>query len=128
MTWSSLARHVTLDVAAAALAACSAGSPRSTALDGGEGAFDLAAAVDGGEGAIDMALAPDGGAPVPSVGATTPFVSYEAEAGTLGGGATMVALTSPPTTQFSSPALESSGHAYVHLSAVGQYVEWTNNT
>ncbi|HTJ79477.1 MAG TPA: carbohydrate-binding protein [Rariglobus sp.] len=33
-----------------------------------------------------------------------------------------------PTTQYSSPELEASGHAYVRLAATGQYVEWTNNT
>src|SRR5262249_6135428 len=48
--------------------------------------------------------------------------------GTLGGGATIVALTSPPTTRFSSPELESSGHAYVRLDMTGQYVEWQNKT
>ncbi len=63
-----------------------------------------------------------------AVGATTPFTSYEGEAGTLGGGATVVALTSPPTSQFSSPTLEASGHAYVQLTATGQYVQWVNNT
>ena len=63
-----------------------------------------------------------------AVGATLPFTSYEAEAGTLGGGASTVALTSRPTTQYSSPVLEASGHAYVQLTGTGQYVEWTNNT
>jgi Carbohydrate binding module (family 6)/F5/8 type C domain len=63
-----------------------------------------------------------------TVGATTPFLSFEAEAGTCGGGATVVLLTNSPTTQFSSPELEASGHAYVKLSATGHYVEWTNNT
>ncbi len=63
-----------------------------------------------------------------AVGAVTPFTSYEAEAGTIGGGATIVSLTSPPTTQFSSPALEASGHAYVELTGVGQFVQWTNTT
>jgi parallel beta-helix repeat protein len=61
-------------------------------------------------------------------GATLPFTSYEAEAGTLGGGATAVSLTAAPTTQYSSAALEASGHAYVHLAASGQSVQWTNNT
>ncbi|MGW6276927.1 carbohydrate-binding protein [Kribbella sp. NPDC055071] len=61
-------------------------------------------------------------------GATVPFTSYEAEAGTLGGGATAVSLTAAPTTQFSSPALEASGHAYAHLAGTGQSVQWTNNT
>jgi len=63
-----------------------------------------------------------------AAGATTPFTSYEAEAGTLTGGATTVSLTAAPTTQYSSPALEASGHAYVHLAGTGQQVWWTNNT
>lgn len=64
-----------------------------------------------------------------AVGATLPFTSYEAEAGTLGGGATAVSLGAAPTnTQFSSPALEASGHAYAQLTGTGQYVQWTNNT
>ncbi|WP_150107220.1 carbohydrate-binding protein [Pedosphaera parvula] len=62
------------------------------------------------------------------VGATTPFISFEAEAGTFGGGAAIVSLVSPPTTPYSSPQLEASGHAYVQLTATGQYVEWVNNT
>ncbi|HVE16328.1 MAG TPA: hypothetical protein VNB29_06300, partial [Chthoniobacterales bacterium] len=63
-----------------------------------------------------------------AAGATTNFVSYEAEAGTPGNGATVVSLTTAPTTQYSSPELESSGHAYVRLNATNQYVEWVNNT
>ena len=63
-----------------------------------------------------------------TVGATTPFTSYEAEAGTVTGGATVVSLTSAPATEYSSPALEASGHAYVQLSGIGQQVSWTNNT
>ncbi len=65
---------------------------------------------------------------VHAVGASTPFTTYEAEAGTLGGGASVVALTAPPTTQFSSPQLEASGHAYVQLTATNHSVTWTNNT
>jgi Right handed beta helix region len=61
-------------------------------------------------------------------GASTPFISYEAESGKLGGGATIVALTSPSTTEFSSPQLEASGHAYVNLATTGQNVLFTNNT
>jgi fibronectin type 3 domain-containing protein len=63
-----------------------------------------------------------------TVGATVPFTSYEAEAGMLGGGAGVVSLTSAPTTQYSSPQLEASGHAYVQLAATGQSVTWTNTT
>jgi hypothetical protein len=63
-----------------------------------------------------------------AAGATLPFTSYEAEAGTLGGGATTVALTAAPTSQYSSAALEASGHAYVHLTGTGQSVRWTNTT
>ena len=40
----------------------------------------------------------------------------------------MVLLTNPPPTQYSSPVLEASGHAYVQLTNTGQYVEWTNTT
>jgi len=61
-------------------------------------------------------------------GANTPFTSYEAETGTMSGGATVVSLATNPTTEFSSPALEASGHAYVNLSASGESVTWTNNT
>ncbi len=64
----------------------------------------------------------------PAIGASTPFISYEAESGNLGGGTTVVVLTAPPTTEFSSPQLEASGHAYVNLAGTGQYVLWTNNT
>jgi hypothetical protein len=76
----------------------------------------------------DGSTTPDGGGP--TIGATTPFISYEAELGTLGAGAAIVSvsLASPPTTEFSSPELESSGHAYVRLGAAGQYVEWVNKT
>jgi len=62
------------------------------------------------------------------IGANTPFTSYEAEGGTLGGAASVTALTGPPTTMFASPQLEASGHAYVNLSATGDSVTWTNNT
>src|ERR1051326_5982340 len=63
-----------------------------------------------------------------TAGAITPFTSYEAEAGTIGGGASIISLAAPPTNQYSSAELEASGHAYVRLDATGEYVEWTNNT
>lgn len=63
-----------------------------------------------------------------AVGATKPFSVYEAEAGTPGGGAAVRSLTSAPTTQYSSAALEASGHSYVHLAGTGQSVQWTNTT
>jgi hypothetical protein len=63
-----------------------------------------------------------------AAGATTPFSIYEAEAGTTGGGATVTSFTSAPTTQYSSAALEASGHAYVHLGGTGNSVQWTNST
>ncbi|MBM9507806.1 carbohydrate-binding protein [Streptomyces sp. KK5PA1] len=37
-------------------------------------------------------------------------------------------MTAAPTTQYSSAALEASGHAYVHLAGTGQGVQWTNTT
>lgn len=63
-----------------------------------------------------------------AVGATTPFTSLESASGTLLGGAAVVSLTAAPTTQYSSAALEASGHAYVHLAGTGQGVQWTNTT
>ncbi len=63
-----------------------------------------------------------------AVGATTPFTSFETEAGVLGGGAMVVFLTNAPATQYSSPELEASGHAYVQLTSTGQSVTWTNTT
>ncbi|MFJ6215696.1 discoidin domain-containing protein [Streptomyces sp. NPDC092296] len=69
-----------------------------------------------------------GAAASTGAGATVPFTSFEAEAGTLTGGASAVSLTAAPTTQYSSPALEASGHAYVQLTGVGQGVRWTNTT
>jgi len=81
-----------------------------------------------GGGSAGTGTAGTGGTPAPNAGAATPFISYEAEDGTVGGGATIVKLTSPPTDRFSSPELEASGHAYVKLSGQGQYVEWKNNT
>jgi len=76
--------------------------------------------------AVALTLPP--AAQAATIGATTPFTSYEAESGTLGGGATAVSVTAAPTTQYSSAALEASGHAYVQLTGTGQYVRWTNNT
>jgi len=94
--------------------------------DGGGPPPSTDASGDGpGTGDDSWGGAYDGG---PMVGATTPFMSYEAEDGTAGGGATVVKLQSPPTTQFSSPEVEASGHAYVALTQAGQYVEWANQT
>ena len=62
------------------------------------------------------------------VGASVPFTEYEAEAGTLAGGASVVSLLSPPTPDRSSPQLEASGRAYVQLAGKDQSVSWTNNT
>ena len=63
-----------------------------------------------------------------SVGAITPFTSLEAENGALAGGASIQSLTSAPTTPYSSPQLEASGHAFVQLTSTGQSVTWTNTT
>jgi hypothetical protein len=77
--------------------------------------------------AADAYQAP--GTASPSVaGATTPFVTYQAPEGSLGGGASVVSLTSAPTSQYDSPQGEASGHAYVQLTGTGQSVQWTNQT
>ena len=63
-----------------------------------------------------------------TVGATTLFTDVEAETGLLGDGASIVSITSAPTTPYSSPELEASGHAFVQLTTIGQSVTLTNNT
>jgi hypothetical protein len=69
------------------------------------------------------------GTPDPSVaGATTPFTTYQAPEAALGGGASVVSLTSAPTSEYDSPQGEATGHAYVALTGPGQSVQWTNNT
>ncbi|WP_245591652.1 glycosyl hydrolase family 28-related protein [Cystobacter fuscus] len=62
------------------------------------------------------------------VGASTPFVTLEAEAGTLGGGATLRALAPGPLPAASTPELEASGRQFVQLDATGESVSWTNTT
>ncbi len=52
-----------------------------------------------------------------TVGATVPFVSYEAEAGVLAGGASVRALAQPATTAWDTPELEASGRTFVELNA-----------
>jgi hypothetical protein len=84
-----------------------------------------AAPADAGPGVAYQAP----GTPSPSVaGATTPFTTYQAPEATLGGGASVVSLTSAPTSEYDSPQGEASGHAYVQLTGNGQYVQWTNDT
>ena len=59
-----------------------------------------------------------------ATGAVTPFTTLEAEAGSLGGGAAILSMTtlpSAPTVQ-----LESSGRKCVELDATGESVTWTN--
>jgi len=59
-----------------------------------------------------------------AAGAITPFMTLEAEAGILGGGAAILSMTnlpSAPTVQ-----LESSGRKCVELDATGESVAWTN--
>ena len=69
------------------------------------------------------------GTPSPSVaGATTPFTTYQAPEGQLGGGASVVSLTSSPTSEYDSAQGEATGHAYVQLNEPGQSVQWTNDT
>jgi hypothetical protein len=67
--------------------------------------------------------------PSPSVaGATTPFTTYQAPEGALGGGASVVSETSEPTSKYDTPQSEATGHAYVQLTGTSQSVQWTNDT
>ncbi|KAG0605620.1 hypothetical protein M758_9G073900 [Ceratodon purpureus] len=61
---------------------------------------------------------------VEAVGAAVSFISIESKDGPTSGEATIVALTSPSDTQYSSPELQASGHAFVQLSTTGQHVEF----
>jgi hypothetical protein len=56
-------------------------------------------------------------------GSSNPFQSYEAESGTLGGGAAVRALSGLPTAP--TPELEASGGKFVELNATGESVTWT---
>lgn len=92
------------------------------------GAMKMAARAAALAAAALLAAAPAHAVERAATGATTPFTSYEAESGTLVGGAKMVALTVAPATRFASPELEASGHAYVALTGVNQEIWWSNNT
>ncbi len=89
----------------------------------------MLAAAPGAAAAAAPASYQAPGTPNPSVaGATTPFATYEAPEGALGGGASVVSLTSAPTSEYDSAQGEADGHAYVQLTGPGQSVQWTNNT
>ncbi len=60
------------------------------------------------------------------VGATTTFVTLEAENGIIGGGATIRKLQTIPANALSSPELEASGRSFVQLAGTGQFVAWVN--
>jgi hypothetical protein len=83
-----------------------------------------AAAVTQASGAYQAPGTP----PASVAGATTPFATYQAPEATLGGGASVVSLTSSPTSEYDSPQGEATGHAYVQLTGTGQSVQWTNDT
>lgn len=64
-----------------------------------------------------------------AAGATTPFVTVEAETGTLGGGARIRSIApgaAPPTK--ATLEGEASGYSLVELKTTGDSVTWTNNT
>jgi hypothetical protein len=62
-----------------------------------------------------------------AAGASTPFTTVEAEAGTLGGGATIHAFTSgSPVPSGPTREIEASGMAYVWLTNLNDSVSWTN--
>ncbi|HSC86196.1 MAG TPA: glycosyl hydrolase family 28-related protein [Polyangiaceae bacterium] len=117
-----------LAVTLASLAACGESAPDEGDAGGGSGGASATGGSVGAGGSLAGAPGSGGGDVGPQLGATVPFFGYEAEDGSLGGGATVVSLDAPPTTRFSSPQLEASAHAFVSLDATGEYVEWTNDT
>ncbi|BBA95885.1 putative secreted glycosyl hydrolase [Actinacidiphila reveromycinica] len=78
-------------------------------------------AVDTNEVAIKQANNTDSQAFFVGRGANMPYDAYEAEDGTVGGGATVLG----PNRTIGDPAGEASGREAVHLGANGQYVQWT---
>ncbi|MFE4534646.1 glycosyl hydrolase family 28-related protein [Streptomyces scopuliridis] len=76
---------------------------------------------EGGPGATAKAVA--------AAGATTPFVTVEAESGRLGGGATVRSIKpGDPAPTAASLESEASGYAFVELSGTGGSVTIPNNT
>jgi hypothetical protein len=64
-----------------------------------------------------------------AAGATTPFVTFEAEAGTLGDGAIIRSITpGMPVPTVATLELEASGHSLVELKNNRDSVSWVNNT
>src|SRR5713226_2369560 len=62
-----------------------------------------------------------------AAGATTPFTTLEAEAGTLGGGATIRSFVlGSPVPTVATLDLEASGGALVELTQIGDAVSWSN--
>ena len=62
-----------------------------------------------------------------AAGATTPFTTLEAEAGTLGGGATIRSFVlGSPVPTVATLELEASGGALVELTQIGDAVSWSN--
>ena len=108
--------------------AVSGASGMASGGSSGSGGVSGSSGGSGGSSGSAGSSGSGGGTANPSVGATLPFVSYEAEDGTPGAGATVVALKAPPTDRFASPELEASHHGYVRLDATGEYVEWKNAT
>ena len=95
----------------------------------GRGAVTARSLASSASAAAVLAAYQAPGTPSPTVaGATTPFTTYQAPKGALGGGARVVSLTAAPTSQFDTPQGEADGHAYVKLAGPGQSVRWINKT
>ena len=62
-------------------------------------------------------------------GANMPWTEYEAEDGTVGGGASIVSMVQPLNNPNNNISVEeASGGAYVSLASTGQSVSWVNNS
>lgn len=78
-------------------------------------------AVDANEVSIKQANNTDNQSFFVGRGANMPYDAYEAEDGSVGGGATVLG----PNRTIGDPAGEASGRQAVHLAGNGQYVQWT---
>ncbi|WP_435128012.1 discoidin domain-containing protein [Actinacidiphila sp. bgisy144] len=91
-----------------------------TAADG-KYTLKTTVAVDTNEVSTKQANNTDSQAFFVGRGANMPYDAYEAEDGTVGGGATVLG----PNRTIGDPAGEASGREAVHLGGAGQYVQWT---
>jgi hypothetical protein len=118
-TVATLTGSYTGAIAAGGTQNISVGSWTSTA---GNFTVKTVAAVDSAEQTVKQGNNTSQTTLFVGLGANMPYDNYEAEAGTVGGGATVLG----PNRTIGDLAGEASGRQAVDLTATGQYVQWTS--